>query len=507
MIQTHVCSYMEHWAQKDPARTAVIDESGSVTYGELLDSCRRVGSVLAEKIGHGTPVAVLMDKGIPALCAFWGAVYGGGFYVMLNPDLPAARLAQIQGVLKAPYVITDETHKDLAGQLFAPEQILRIEELRNAPEDAALLARVRETMIDTDPLYANFTSGSTGVPKGVLVGHRSVIDFIDHFTEIFGFTESDIFANQAPFDFDVSVKDIYSAARVGGTLVITPKRLFSRPTELLDWLCDHQVTVMIWAVSALCLISTFHGLDYKTPESVRAVLFSGEVMPAKHLKTWRTHLPQATYVNLYGPTEITCNCTYHVLDPNRDYAEGIPIGKHFPNEHVFLLDSENREIREPDKEGEICVRGSALALGYLCAPEQTAAAFVRNPLNASYPETIYRTGDLARYGADGDLYFCGRRDHQIKYMGHRIELQEVEAAIARVDGVERCCCIFDEEKQRLHGFYLGSIDRKELYNILRRDLPVFMVPGTLQAVEDFPLNKNGKIDRKALMAGRKERAK
>ncbi|MBR0152694.1 MAG: amino acid adenylation domain-containing protein [Lachnospiraceae bacterium] len=505
MNQTHVCSYMEYWALTDPDRTAVVDENGSLTYGALKSACERVATGLAGRIGHGQPVAVLMEKGIPALCSFWGSVYAGGFYVMFNPDLPDARLAQIQSVLAAPCVITDAAHEERALALFAPEQVLRIEELLEATADPLLLARIRSRMIDTDPLYANFTSGSTGIPKGVLVSHRSVLDFIGQFSEIFGFTGEDIFANQAPFDFDVSVKDIYTSACVGGTLVITPKRLFSRPTELLDWLCDHRVTVMIWAVSALCLISTFHGLDYRTPQTVRKILFSGEVMPAKHLKTWRTHLPEAEYVNLYGPTEITCNCTYHVLDPARDYAEGIPIGKHFPNEHVFLLDADNREITVPDVEGEICVRGTALALGYLSAPEQTAAAFVQNPLNSCYPEIIYRTGDLARYNADGDLLFCGRRDHQIKYMGHRIELQEIDQAIARVDGVERCCSIFDEERHKLYAFYVGTIDRRELHQILRKDLPVFMVPGALEAVPDFPLTKNGKIDRKALLAGKEKK--
>ena len=161
-------------------------------------------------------------------------------------------------------------------------------------------------------------------------------------------------------------------------------------------------------------------------------------MPSKHLESWRSHLPNARFVNLYGPTEITCNCTYHILDPQRSYADGIPIGRAFPNEQVFLLAEDGREVTQPGTVGEICVRGTALALGYYCAPVHTAAAFVHNPLHSRYPERIYRTGDLGRYAENGELFFCGRKDFQIKHMGHRIELEEIERAIANLIGIERC---------------------------------------------------------------------
>ena len=274
--------------------------------------------------------------------------------------------------------------------------------------------------------------------------------------------------------------------------------MFVSPTTLIDFLCETKVTTLTWAVSALCLITTFHGLDYKTPETIKKVLFSGEVMPMKHLKNWMEHLPNAMFVNLYGPTEITCNCTYHVLSRERSYSGGLPIGKPFPNERVFLLDSENREITAPDVPGEICVAGSALALGYYRNPEQNQAHFVQNPLNDRYPETIYRTGDLGKYAESGELFFCGRKDFQIKHMGHRIELEEVERAMAAIDGVERCCCTFDERKSRLRGYYVGSIDKKALHEEMTKSLPIYMVPGTLRRIDEMPLTKNGKIDRRLL---------
>ena len=298
-------------------------------------------------------------------------------------------------------------------------------------------------MIDTDPLYVNFTSGSTGTPKGIAVSHRSVIDFIDCFTQLFEISQKDIIANQAPFDFDVSVKDIYSSLKTGATLVIVPRELFSAPARLMDFLCENNVTTMIWAVSALSLISAFHALEYKIPQTVDKILFSGEVMPLKHLQNLRKFMPNVKYVNLYGPTEITCNCTYHILDKNKTYEEGIPIGIPFPNEDVFLLDEYGKKVTKEDDKGEICIRGTALALGYFNSSEQNNTRFVQNPLNKNYPEKIYKTGDLGCYNSNGELVFKGRKDFQIKYMGHRIELEEIEKAIGAVRGIELCCFIFD----------------------------------------------------------------
>ncbi len=499
----NVLEYLENSSSHGPKKIAVIDETSACSYWHLERSCQSVGTALSKRIHIRQPVAVLMEKGIPALSAFWGIVYAGGYYVLLNPELPVFRLTQIQEVLQAEYVITDTSHGNLAAELFPTNAILMLNDLEKETIDLCRLCRVRNQMIDTDPLYANFTSGSTGVPKGVVVSHRSVIDFIDVFTDTFQFAPTDIFGNQAPFDFDVSVKDIYTAAKVGGTLAIIPKSFFSRPKELLDWIYEKHITVMIWAVSALCLISVFHGLDYRIPASIRKVLFSGEVMPEKHLRAWMARLPDAQFVNLYGPTEITCNCTYHIIDRDGDYSRGIPIGCAFPNEQVFLLNADAREVTTPGIIGEICVRGTALALGYFRNPQQTDAVFVQNPLNECYPERIYKTGDLGKLLDNGELMFCGRKDFQIKYMGHRIELEEIERAIANLPGIDRCCCVFDTEKERLCGFYTGIPEQPDLRRQLAEFLPVYMVPRTLYKIDCFPLNKNGKIDRKQLL-NRKE---
>lgn len=495
----NVIDYLENTVKQYGDKVAVIEEEKKITYLELEQKSKIVGSYLAEQKVFNEPILVFMDKGIDTLITFFGIVYAGCYYSLVNPELPENRIAQIKSVTGSKYVITDDEHQELANAYFSDIEVKNIKDLKEGKLNENSLAVARENHIDYDPLYVNFTSGSTGVPKGVVISHRSVIDFIDKFTSIFHFTKEDRIANQAPFDFDVSVKDIYSAIRVGATLVIVPKKYFSNPSMLLDYLCDNEVTTMTWAVSALCLITTFHGLDYKVPTTVNKIIFSGEVMPLKHLKQWMEHLPNTMFVNIYGPTEITCNCTYHIIDRKREYNDKIPIGKAFPNERVILLDDENKEVHEPNKVGELCVAGTALALGYFNNDEQTNSHFMQNPNVKNYIEYIYRTGDLAYYNESEELIFNGRKDFQIKYLGHRIELEEIDKAIMEYEEVVRSCTIFDEKKSKVYGFYIGNIDKKDLHAKLKSVLPAYMIPTVLIQMEEFPMTKNGKIDRKKLM--------
>lgn len=277
--------------------------------------------------------------------------------------------------------------------------------------------------------------------------------------------------------------------------------MFSFPTRLLDYLDDNKVTTLIWAVSALCIVTTLKGFEYKVPGSINKVIFSGEVMPIKHLNKWRETYPDAMFVNVYGPTEITCNCTYYIVDREFELDDVLPMGSAFPNERVFLLDDKNRIIDEgePKKTGEICVSGTAVTMGYFNNREKTDSAFVQNPLNPYYNEIIYRTGDLGYYNERGEMCFSSRKDFQIKHNGHRIELGEIEMAINSMDGIQRACCIYQQDENKIYAFYEGEADNKSLTHYLVSKLPKFMIPEVLVNVEAMPLTKNGKIDRKALM--------
>ncbi|MBP3428618.1 MAG: amino acid adenylation domain-containing protein [Clostridia bacterium] len=496
-MKTLILDYLEATAARLPEKTAFSDAQSEMTFSQITKAARAVGSALCARVAPRSVVGFYMDKGVATAAGFLGAVYAGCAYSQLNLRHPAVRIRAILDTLACPVVITDHAHGAQLEAMDVPYEILYIEDLLEHTQDDAALARVRAQMLDVDPLYVNFTSGSTGTPKGVVVCHRSVIDFIGCFTEIFGITEKDVLANQAPIDFDVSVKDIYSGIMTGAEVAIIPTAYFTNPTKLMDFICEKNSTVLVWAVSALCFLTTMNAIEYRCPDKLRTIMFSGEVMPIKHLNKLRKLLPEVMYVNLYGPTEITCNCTYYIVDREFDLTQTLPIGVPFPNERILLLMEDGREAA-PGETGELCVSGTAVAMGYYKDPERTAAVFTQNPLNSAYLEPIYRTGDLVRLEENGEMVYVSRKDFQIKHMGHRIELGEIETAISAVEGVSRACCVYLHDKGKILAFTCGSADKKAITDGLHDVLPAYMIPNIFMQVEEMPLNKNGKIDRNAL---------
>ena len=231
-------------------------------------------------------------------------------------------------------------------------------------------------------------------------------------------------------------------------------------------------------------------------------MFSGEIMPLKTLKYWMDELPGAQFVNLYGPTEITCNCTYHVIESFEQLKDAVPIGRAFPNCSVFLV-SDGAKVSEEGVVGEICVTGSCLSNGYYNRRELTDAAFTQNVMNTAYPERMYRTGDLAYYKG-GELYFMGRNDSQIKHMGHRIEMAEIVLCANSTDGVASSVCVYDEEHSKIVMFYQGDISREAILERLKEKLPRYMVPNVIRRVESFPKTRTQKVDTKQLLKYYKE---
>lgn len=504
--KTNILEYLEQTAERCRYRTAVTGVSESLTWYELTVMARRIGTGISRRVSPGSPVPVMMEKSPHMLAAMLGAVYAGCFYVPVNPDNPPERRRKIFRTLKPDLIIADRKMQELLeeeGITSGPARedgpaAVTAETLAAEDADGDRLAAVREASGEKDLLYAVFTSGSSGTPKAVAVSHGAVIRFIGHFTELFGISRDDVLGSQAPFDFDVSVKDIYSAVMTGAELVLIPKEYFSTPPRLLDFLNEKRVTSLTWAVSALTLVSSLKGLQYCIPEKVERVLFSGEAMPPKQLRRWQEALPDARFVNLYGPTEITCNCTYYPVMRRYGDEEKIPAGKPFPGRKVILLDGEDREIAEPGRQGEICVAGESLAEGYYRNEEQTRKHFVLYPVGGGELRRMYRTGDMGYYDEEGQLVFAGRKDFQIKHMGHRIELEEIESAMNAVEQVQRSCCVFQKEKNRIAGFYMGEAGPAEVRRRLKEKLPAYMVPAKLIRLETMPLNKNGKTDREYL---------
>ena len=500
-MQRSVLEYLESSAQKFPEKIVFADEENEISYQEFQNQAKAVGTGLARdySIGRNQPVVVFIERNIECLVSFFGVVYSGNFYVPVDAAMPVQRIGRIFDTLKPAAVIVSERTKKVMAQMDYDGPVLNLEELKPVQADQEILDKITAKRIDTDPLYAIFTSGSTGVPKGVLVGHQSVIDLIDQFQSVFGFDETLRLGNQAPFDFDVSVKDIYSTLKNGGTMHVIPKVMFSMPKKLIECLNRHKINTVIWATSALRIIENLNVFKETAPEYLETVMFSGEVMPNKVLNYWRRYLPEVSYVNLYGPTEITCNCTFYKVDRPFEDHEVLPIGIAFPNTDIILLDGERKKEVPFGETGEICVRGTSLALGYYNNKEKTEEAFIQNPLNDKYPEWIYCTGDLGKYDGDGNLLFISRKDYQIKHMGHRIELGEIEVAINAIPFVDAACCIYDEEAEKIVLFYQAAekCDRP-LLKELGKSLPKYMFPNRLEYMDKLPLNKNAKIDRTLL---------
>lgn len=531
----NVLEFIERSAERYPDKLAVADENGGVTYSQLELMAKKIGAWIHKMTGgeHRKPVAVLLDKKPESVAAYMGVMYSGNFYVVLDAEMPDARAEAILGTLRPAAIVTDSVHMERAEKMVRDHvsaatssavankagsckpsdsiaeashtAIFNLDDLDgDVPVD--VLKDIRQKMIDTDPAYALFTSGSTGVPKGAVVSHANIIAYINWYTETFGIDENTVFGNQTPFYFSMSVSDLYSTLKSGATLYIIPKAYFTFPMKLMEFLATYKINTIYWVPSALQIVANYKMFQYAKLPELKKVLFAGEVMPTRPLNYWIQNLPDAMYANLFGPTETTDICTYYIVDRPFKDDEPLPMGYACDNCDVFVIDSNGCEV-SPDvdpetgysSEGELYVRGSFVALGYYGNEDKTRDAFVQNPLNDKYPELVYRTGDLVKYNRYGELVYISRKDYQIKHMGYRIELGEIEAAAGAIDGIRSYACIYDETDDKIVFIYEGrKKDDAELLEAFRRRVPHYMEPGRFVRVTAMPHNANGKIDRKRL---------
>ena len=435
-----------------------------------------------------------MEKDPRAVAAYLGVIYAGCFYVALDEEMPKYRIELIIDTVKAEAVICDEVTEPLIREYGFAGNVYMYDKISGSDVDEDLLTEIRGSQIDTDPIYAVFTSGSTGVPKGVLACHRSVIDYIENLSDVLGFDRETVYGNQAPFYFDAALKEIIPTLKFGATTYIIPRQLFMFPIKLVEYLNEHKINTICWAASAMTMISSFRTFDKIIPEYIKRVVFVGEVFPIRQLNMWKAALPDALYVNLYGPTETTGVCCYYKVDREFDLDETLPVGRPFHNTSIMLLNDDNTETK-PGETGEICVKGTCLTLGYYNNPEKTKEVFVQNPLNSMYPEIIYKTGDLGRYNDRGELCYVSRKDYMIKHMGHRIELGEIEVVVNMHKGIKTNCCIFDDNKKKIVLYYVGDATRAEVAEFTREKLPRYMFPNVITQLDSMPYTPNGKIDR------------
>ena len=495
---TNILTYLEESAAKYPSKVAVADDKNSVTFAEWNQYSRNIGTAISEatKGALRKPVLVFVDRRYEGLVGFMGVIQSGNFYVPIDCKMPDQRVKLISDVLQPVAAIT-VTEKDdqILDQIEFTGARFRYDEVINYASDDQRLSEIREQMIDTDPVYSIFTSGSTGVPKGVIIAQRGMIDLAEWLVNTFDFTSDDSLGNQTPFYFDGSVKDICICLKSGATLNIIGKKYFTFPKLIIPFLNDRKITACLWATSAIVLIGNSDILSVALPEHLRIVTFAGEAMPAKQLKVWMNKLPGVRFVNLYGPTEITVDCTYYEVDREFGDDEFIPIGKACHNKQILVFNDENQLVKAGEP-GELCVRGTGVALGYYNNPSKTKEVFVQNPLNSFYEDRIYRTGDIVKYNERGELVFVSRKDFQIKHKGNRIEMGEIEVAVNSIPEVTNAACVFDQANDKIILYYT-TIDGQELdiINLVKDKIPVYMFPEVINHLKAMPYNMNGKIDR------------
>ena len=492
-MQKNILEYLENTAFTHKDKLAFSNGKEGLTFGEAYARSRAIGSFFCDKGYYKAPIAVIMDKHPNTLTAFWGTVYAGCFYACIDEKMPQARILAIFEKFKPKAIICDAKNQKTAVSLGI-ENVYLYDDIVAYRENASALAEVREKQSSTDAIYVAFTSGSTGIPKGVVACHRSVIDYTEALCEALPFSEDTVYANQTPLYFDAPLKEIMPTLKLGATTYFVPKMLFSFPVRLIDYLDEYKINTVCWVVSALVQISSLGALESRVPKYLTTVCFGSELFPRKQYNIWRNALPDAKFFNLYGPTEATGMSCYWAADRELAEDEPIPIGRPFNNTDIILFDENWRE----SDEGEICIRGTCLTMGYYNDPEKTAEAFIQNPANTAYTERIYRTGDIGRRNERGELVFLCRRDSQIKHMGHRIELGEIELAALRLEEVSQACCVYDDKSKRIVLFYTSLDLKSEITTHLQKLLPRYMIPALTVKLMSMPLTPNGKIDRKGL---------
>ena len=484
-------------------KTAVIDGERRMTFGGLDLKARQLAKVIVDGCGcKNHPVAMFLPKCIEAVEADLAITYSGNAYMNLDVKNPAERLGNIFALIQPVAVVTNGKFKTLIEPIATANgakvvDIDGIAEDAEAPSQESLLARISD-LIDTDPYCIINTSGSTGTPKGVVLNHKSFIDFMAQTFGEYKFSEKDVIGSLSPVVFDIWSYELCLLQGKGASIVVIPDTYSAFPVKILQLMQQHKVSYIFWVPTIMVNMANMGLLEQVPLPSLRLCWFAGEVFPTKQFNIWRHNLPQTTFANFYGPIEITLDCVYYTIEREIADDEPIPIGKPFRNTGILILDENNQSVTEANREGELCIRGTSLAMGYYNNPEKTTAAFVQNPLNHSYPETIYRTGDLVFVNDRGEIVFKGRRDSLIKHMGYRIELGEIEHVIINtLKLVKNGCVVYNHQRKEITLYYEAEqeLTAADFRKSIGNTLPKYMIPVVYHHLPELKRNTNGKIDR------------
>jgi amino acid adenylation domain-containing protein len=499
-MRINLIEYFLETARKYPARIAVIEEEQKISFAELRRRSVTFSYAMVKKMDSiNKPIAVFLPKSINSVIANLAITYSGNIYMNLDIKAPIKQISDILHIIQPVVIITNKQHLDVIKSIL-PDSIsiclLDEEYPFDGNQEDVLLKRLSQ-LIDTDPYCIINTSGSTGTPKGVVLNHRSFFDFTEWSIETLRINDHEIIGSLSPSIFDIYSHELCIMMSKGSTIVILPERLSAFPIKILEIMKKENVTYIFWVPTIMVNIANMDLLSMLDLPELKTVWFAGEVLPTKQYNYWHKHLPNTKFVNLYGPIEITLDCTYYIVDREFDDSEQLPIGFTCRNTNVLIL-NDNNQICKTNEEGELCVRGTSLAMGYYNNPEKTVAAFVQNPLNTSYPEMIYRTGDIVIENERGEIMFKGRRDTLVKHLGYRIELGEVEHVVVNtLKLVPNGCVVYHKQNKEIVLVYEEDteLSHADLRRQIGQCLPKYMVPTKFIKVDKMPMNANGKIDR------------
>lgn len=510
MYRTNILEYLESSAERFSNKIAFSDGMRELSFSDLCEKAKRVGSYLVGRGYCRECIAIAMKKSVNAISAMLGVVYAGCYYVIIDAEMGEQRVNEILNKLRPRAVICEDemsesdaenscVTRDFALFKNLPCSIRKyiFSEVEACPIDNYTLSSVREKQIDIDPVYVVFTSGSSGEPKGVVASHASVIDYTETICEALGFDFDTRFANQSPLYFDAPLKEIMPTLKLGASVFFVPREHFLFPIKLCEFLNTHRINTVCWVSSALSFLSRSGALEANKPEFLKKICFGSEVMSIAEYKKWRDAYPDAAFVNLYGPTEATGMSCYWIAKRELSENEPIPIGKPFRNTEILLVCGNRRASK--GECGEICIRGRGVTLGYFGDREQSNLAFVQNPILDTYHDRVYRTGDVGRYNEYGELCFVSRLDRVVKRQGFKVSLDEIESAAEGCDGIARAAAIYDESERKILLYYTGVEQGDKLVRNLRARLSRQSAPDRCIHLEIMPQTANGKKDRRALI--------
>ena len=510
MFDFLINSPVTHYAQRTPEHAALSINGNDLTYAELDAASNRLANALiANGLKPGQRVGIFTHKSLELGVAIYGALKAGGIFVPLDPFMPLERLQFVLGDCGIEHIISaNAMSRSLAGlsgrssvRIYGVSLDIGLQTLSwdAVAEHADTLPDV--WIIDQDLAYIMYTSGSTGQPKGMMHTHLGSISYARWGARHVKLTASDRVASHAPLHFDLSIFDFFSTVQAGATVVLVPEPVTKLAASWTEYIEKQQISVVFTVPFTLIQMLELGVMEERNLSSLRWVLFGGEPFPPKHLRALMERLPNARFTNVYGPAEAP-SCTCYDLPPYPEpFDEPVPIGTVSANSTDLIIDNDGNACAEGE-EGELCIRSSTLTRGYWNRPDLNETVYLYRDSHGAFPDVYFRTGDWVVRHADGMLRFLGRKDRMVKTRGHRVELDEVEAALATHADVSEGAVFAIPDDQGSKSILAAAMLRGELKSEpgdllqhLRSKLPAYALPKEIFIVDEFPRTSSGKIDR------------